>query len=293
VVWVRGVAAVVLTAAAVGSVGASANELDDALAQAWFWSPSPTVPKEAKRSETAKTDEKPDGEPHGPEWFWSFKRSDPQKSRGPKELIAFSGSDVWRQGAFGYGGALWAPGGLDGDGFVVKLFATRGYYAYRSGTLGNATVSGIMYAASVMPGMRFSVNGVFVTVYAGLDYQVHALTPVDPTNETIGSHAGARFAADLWYEPSKFTMTAFSATLSTIGGAYAVRAAFGWRLWESVYVGPEALAYGQRDYRQVRIGAHITGLKFLRLEWQAGVGYALDDDGNAGAYVRLGVSDRW
>jgi hypothetical protein len=39
----------------------------------------------------------------------------------PGRLLYFSGFDLWREGASSYGGVLWAPGGLNNDGFTLKL----------------------------------------------------------------------------------------------------------------------------------------------------------------------------
>ena len=240
-------------------------------------------------------------------WFWSFpqgrperqtrdrKRSDrkKKKKRVSKRFLLFSGSDLWREGNFLYGGMLWAPSGLDRDSLVVKLITTRGYYRYRSGTLGNASVVGALYATSVMPGVRFTRGGVTAFVFAGLDYQVHVLSRDDPGNDIRGRHSGVRIAADLWYQPTPVTMLAVSATLTSIDQAYAMRTAYGWRVLDRFWLGPEAVVYGASNYQQLRIGAHFTGLDFLWLQWQAAVGYAVDDDGNRGVYVRLGTSDRW
>jgi hypothetical protein len=33
-------------------------------------------------------------------------------------FLAFTGTDIWRYGAFLYGGLLWSPAGLDADGFT-------------------------------------------------------------------------------------------------------------------------------------------------------------------------------
>lgn len=33
-------------------------------------------------------------------------------------FLFFSGTDIWRYGAFLYGGLLWSPAGLDADGFT-------------------------------------------------------------------------------------------------------------------------------------------------------------------------------
>lgn len=35
-----------------------------------------------------------------------------------RPLLLFAGTDVWRDGAFLYGGLLWSPGGFDVDGFT-------------------------------------------------------------------------------------------------------------------------------------------------------------------------------
>ena len=39
---------------------------------------------------------------------------------GPDErpFLFFAGTDLWRDGAFLHGGALWSPGGFDADGFT-------------------------------------------------------------------------------------------------------------------------------------------------------------------------------
>lgn len=251
----------------------------DAHAQAWFWS----VPISGSKKEA-----------RGPEWFWSFKPYDARKKRrAGRHFLAFTGTDLWRQGAFLYGGGLWTPAGPDHDGFVLKMIGTSGYYRYRSGTLGDATVTGAMYAASIMPGLHFTRGGVSVTVYAGPERQLHILLPDDPGNAMRGLHSGVRTAIDLWYQPSGLTMVAFSSTLSTIGSAYATRGAFGWRVFDSFYVGPEALVYGANNYTEFRVGAHITGLDFIWREWQAAVGYARNNSGNSGAYLRIGVSEQW
>jgi hypothetical protein len=45
---------------------------------------------------------------------------DRAEAGGPDDpsVLLFSGTDLWRYGAFLYGGVLWAPGGLDNNGFV-------------------------------------------------------------------------------------------------------------------------------------------------------------------------------
>ena len=86
--------------------------------------------------------------------------------------LLFSNSDFWRQGGFSYGGVLWAPGGLDREGVVVKLIFGGGLYRYVSGALGNTEVTGRQLSAAILPGWRFVRDKLFVTVFAGPEFQI-------------------------------------------------------------------------------------------------------------------------
>jgi len=37
---------------------------------------------------------------------------------GNHDSLLFAGTDLWRDGAFLYGGALWSPAGFDAEGFT-------------------------------------------------------------------------------------------------------------------------------------------------------------------------------
>jgi hypothetical protein len=41
-------------------------------------------------------------------------------------VLLFAGTDIWRDGAFLYGGTLWSPAGLDREGFTLKLLLAGG-----------------------------------------------------------------------------------------------------------------------------------------------------------------------
>jgi hypothetical protein len=174
--------------------------------------------------------------------------------------------------------------------------STAGLYRYQAGALGGAAVTGHMLAATIMPGVHFTRGGVAVTLFAGFDEQVHRLVPADPGNALRGRRRGLRVAGDLWFEPDATHMLAVSATVSSIGASYGLRAAFGWRLADRVYLGPEAIVYGTDSYRQLRLGMHLTDLTVdllgWRTQWQAAWGYATASDRAAGFYARLGVSQR-
>lgn len=208
-------------------------------------------------------------------------------------FLFFAVSDLWRQGGFLHGGVIWSPAGLDRDGFALKVMTGGGEYRYQSGALGNAQVTGRMIAATILPGWRFRRDSLIVTVFVGLDYQDHRLSPNDPSAGLRGSYLGARTAIEAWYEPTPATMIAADASLSTIGPSYSARAAFGWKVLERFYIGPEIKGFAvDSNYRQFRAGMHVTGIKFGWSEWSAGIGWAIDSDQRNSVYGRLGVIAR-
>lgn len=207
----------------------------------------------------------------------------------PDSLLFFSGFDLWRNGAFAHDGLLWAPQGLDHQGFLLKLMIGGGLYRYYSGAL-SRNVIGREFSASILPGWRFKRGRFTATVFAGLDVQYHRLSPDDPSSTLRGTAAGLRGGVELWYEPTADTMVSADASATSIGPSYSARAAFGWRIFDRFYLGPEIQAFAfDNDYRQFRVGAHATALKTGPVEWSAGMGWARDSDDRDGLYGRLGM----
>ena len=165
-----------------------------------------------------------------------------------------------------------------------------GTYRYISGALNDAEVSGRLLTAAVLPGWRFVRGKLIVIVYAGLDVQNHKLTPDDLSASLRGSYAGLRGNIELWYEPTPSTMIAADGMISTIDTTYNARAAFGWKIFDRYYLGPEVQGFAAGDnYRQFRVGVHVTGLRTQWIEWSAGLGWATDSDDRDGLYGKLGV----
>ena len=243
------------------------------------------------QDETAAGDEAVYVDPSGPATEPNS-QLDFEPSLQPRFLL-FANTDLWRHGGFTHGGVVAAPGGLDREGFVFKLMFGGGVYHYISGALGDIDVMGVQLAGAAMPGWRFVRNGLIVTVFAGLDYQDHRLTPDDPTAGLRGSELGLRTAFELWYEPTANTMVAADASFSTVGPSYSARLAAGWRVFDHFYLGPELQGFAADDnYQQMRAGIHVTAFKFATYEWSAGIGWAIDSDDHDSFYGKLGVISR-
>lgn len=209
--------------------------------------------------------------------------------RDDPRFLFFAGGDVWRSGGFVHGGLLWSPGGLSQEGFTLKFVAATGIYRYQSGALGNAAVTGGEEFGAVLPGWRFKWKGLDLTVFAGVAAQHDALFPDDVSAGLRGYNLGAAAGFDAWYEPTSASMIAANGFVSSIGKSYSARVAYGWRMFDRFYVGPEIQALGSDNYRQFRGGLHVTGYKTTRYEWSAAAGFSDDSDHRSGAYGRIGV----
>lgn len=209
--------------------------------------------------------------------------------------ILFSGRDLWRNGAFAYGGFIFAPGGLEDDGFLLKILLSGGLYRYGSENLGERVV-GAELLGQALPGWRIKRGNAEFKIFMGPEIQRHQLWPDDPANRLRGKLFGLRTAAEMWYEPTATTMIAIDISLSSIATSNSVRGAYGWRVFEEmlggVYVGPELQYFGSDDYRHLRLGAHVTSMKTDDIEWSAAVGWASDSARRTSPYVRLNLMKR-
>jgi hypothetical protein len=212
-------------------------------------------------------------------------------------VILFSGRDLWRDGAFAYGGLLVAPGGFEDDGFLLKLLLSGGIYRYRAGDLDGQTVIGAEGTAQILPGWRIKRHGIELKFFFGPDFERHKLWPGDPGNRLQGTDIGLRMALEFWTEPTANTLVNGDLSLSTIATSWNGRVAYGWRVLDDLfedgfYLGPELQYFNSDGYRHARVGLHVTGLKSGASEWSAAAGWARDSDGRSGPYVRLNVLQR-
>ena len=212
------------------------------------------------------------------------------------QTMLFSGRDIWRNGAFAYGGFIHAPGGFDQDGLLLKVLVSGGLYRYDAANLGGARVAGAEWVAQVLPGWRIKRGDAEFKFFMGPDIQFHRLRPDDPDNKLRGRSFGLRLASELWYEPTPNTMIAADVSLSSIATSNAARIAYGWRIFDDmlggVYVGPELQYFGSDGYRHLRLGAHVTTMKSADVEWSAAAGWARDSTGRSSPYVRLNLLKR-
>jgi hypothetical protein len=207
-------------------------------------------------------------------------------------LLLFGGTDLWRYGAFLYGGTLWSPAGLNSDGFTLKVLVNGGSYNYNSSTL-QTKVDGTLLSGAALPGFRLVRDTITVGLFAGPLVQDYRLSPFDPGSRLRGLYAGAQFATDIWYQPSPNIMATLSGSLVSIGPTGYLRTALGYRVLEAAFIGPESAIFWCANFRQLEIGAHLTALRVGLSQWSAGAGWSMDTDRRSGPYLRLGVSAKY
>src|SRR5262249_58765097 len=66
-------------------------------------------------------------------------------------IMLFSGRDLGRNGAFGYGGLVLAPGGFQQDGLLLKALLSDGPYRFSGGNVRKERTDSL---AQVLPGWR-------------------------------------------------------------------------------------------------------------------------------------------
>jgi cellulose biosynthesis protein BcsS len=207
-------------------------------------------------------------------------------------FLLFGGTDLWRYGDFLYGGALWSPAGLNADGFTLKLLVNGGRYSYNSSGL-NTKIDGDMLSGAALPGWRLARDTLTVSLFAGPVVQDYRLSPYDPGSRLHGLYVGAQLASDVWYQPAPNFMAAVNGSLVSIGPTGYLRAALGIRVLDAAFVGPEAAMLWCANFRELEVGAHLTGLHVGASEWSAAAGWSMDSDRRSGPYLRLGVSAKY
>ena len=88
-------------------------------------------------------------------------------------------------------------------------------------------------------------------------------------------------------------MAAVNGSLVSIGPTGYVRGALGYRVSDAAFVGPETAMLWCADFRQLEVGAHLTGLHVGATEWSAGSGWSMHSDRRSGPYLRFGVSAKY
>ena len=98
---------------------------------------------------------------------------------------------------------------------------------------------------------------------------------------------GVRGHAELWAHPTPETLATATAIAGSARAHLWSRISGGYAFWPGVFVGPEPAFYARDDYREWRLGAHVTGLTWGQLNIRFSGGLLQSNDDRTGAYFGL------
>ena len=205
-------------------------------------------------------------------------------------VLAFSVSDASKHSYSGIVGALIAPfKDLDTSGLRFWLVGEGGVYKYPAS---NEMIRGTFESGDAMAGYAFEGDFYSVNLLAGFNAINHTLSNVDPENKVQGTAFGVKVRADAWVNPTPKTLTYGEAEYSTAFRTYFTKAKFGYDFTEGkeIFVGPEFAVLGDERFNQWRIGAHLTQMKFGKVQVDVSAGYANDSIVGSGAYGTIEFS---
>ena len=209
-----------------------------------------------------------------------------EPERSPLSMVIFGSMEAGPTKTFLSVGMKRAVGGsLTDSGF--RLFVKAGGSQEQTR---RHRPHGVTYKseAQALLGYEWRIGSSFLALYAGSDAESEQrIETFGPS--FIATRYGARVQADLWIVPSPGLVVQANGYLSSLNGRLWARVAPGWQLPAGFYLGPEIEAYRERDYRKYRLGLHLTGLRFLGLEWRLSGGLQKTSDRPSEYYGTLGL----
>ncbi len=215
------------------------------------------------------------------------KTSAPNNSDSGSNVLGSWGADVSKLGVSGWVGTLIGPSGdLEKSGPRVWLYGEAGEYKFLdSGT----AFSGVFQSGDVLVGYGFESENYSINLLAGVNAINHTVTPFDAENPVQGTEVGFKVRGDAYWTPTAQTMTSGEYEYSTAFRTYWVLQKIGLDVTDGkeIYVGPQVTFLGDQEHNEWRVGAHVSNLKFGRVQVDVSAGYANDSSVGAGAYGYL------
>jgi hypothetical protein len=175
-------------------------------------------------------------------------------------------------------------GSLDESGMRLRVAATLGTFTYTATTKGVGQVRGDQAIGTFLVGHEWVMPNMTAALWGGLDIWRNSLDKVDPNNKTEGTAFGFKAGADLYVNPTSYTMASANLTFSSAHQSYYSRFKAGMAVSQNVFIGPELVALGDSFSQQWRAGAHLSGFKVGPLQFGLAGGYMNDRVRGSGGY---------
>jgi outer membrane immunogenic protein len=209
------------------------------------------------------------------------------------KVLAFSVFDVSKFSYSGAAGAMIAPHkDLDTSGLRFYVLGEAGTYKYPAA---GGFIRGNHQGGEVLAGYAFEGDFYSINLLAGVNAVNHTLSDVDVENAVQGTAFGVKVRADAWINPTPKLLTYGEAEYSTAFQAFSLKGKFGYDVTtdKGLFVGPEFAFVGDERFNQFRAGAHVTQIKFGKVQLDVSAGYARDSVVGDGAYGTVELSTKF
>lgn len=154
------------------------------------------------------------------------------------------------------GGAKAINGGIDKSGPLLRGMLYTGDYDYDTTAVVGGKVDGKFNGAELGGGYQWIQPNSRLSLYGGIDYQKHRLSPDDPSNKVKGGKTGAMLQGEMetvglpWYGN-------LIVKYSDPHRANWVRGRLGYGIG-NIVVGPEAISEGSKSFKESRYGLFLN-----------------------------------
>lgn len=182
-----------------------------------------------------------------------------------------------------FSGSIDEPGfvlmSLSGAGATVEIF---------EGPAGiRVPIARISNFASMMVGYQWFIPGGVVMLAGGPETGQRQEINEQGRPRWLPRRWGARTIAEIWHRPRQRMMAQATLVYSSAQASLWGRAAAGYALRDQLFLGPEASAYVEKDYRETRLGLHLTGIAIGRFRFRLNGGVSRTSNRESGYYVGI------
>jgi hypothetical protein len=143
------------------------------------------------------------------------------------------------------------------DGFLLRTYGSLAVYDYPSPLKKGGMIDGQLWQLDLMPGYQIVRGASTLGGYVGFDYQESSLDPQDPTNPLRGTATGVKVEGHYNFadETQPLDISLVGA-YSTAFATYYAELRLGVRVWEELFIGPDASVDGDTGYNAQRLGGY-------------------------------------
>lgn len=178
----------------------------------------------------------------------------------PPSWDSWSGYALTAETSTSFGGITYALNGNTArDGWRLRAEGGSGTYGYSSTRTDGVNEFFIAFRgqstfASALLGYQWQDGPWTTKLFAGVAYQYHLVGPIDVSNPVVGEKWGAKVSAEGWRNVGQASFATFDVSFATPFSTYSGQVRYGQSIFEDLWIGGEAGAYGNQELNAARIG---------------------------------------